>query len=38
MTLGATDRKALAEGRLLVRFYPRAGIAGISDVPVAFGK
>ena len=38
VTLGATDRKALAEGRLLVRFYPRAGIAAISDVPVTFTK
>jgi amidase len=38
VTLGAMDRKAIAEGRLLIRFYPRAGVAAISDVPVPLGK
>jgi amidase len=38
VTLGAVDRKAIAEGRLLIRFYPHAGVAAISDVPVAFTK
>ena len=37
VTLAAVDRTALAEGRLLIRFYPRGGPA-VGDVPVAFTK
>jgi len=37
VALGAADRKAIADGRLLVRFFPRDG-RRIGDVPVAFSK
>ena len=32
VTLGAVDRKAIADGRLMVRFFPRTGAVG--DVPI----
>jgi Asp-tRNA(Asn)/Glu-tRNA(Gln) amidotransferase A subunit family amidase len=32
VTLGAADRKAIADGRLMVRFFPRAG--AVHDVPI----
>ena len=32
VTLGAVDRKAIADGRLMVRFFPRTGPSG--DVPI----
>jgi Asp-tRNA(Asn)/Glu-tRNA(Gln) amidotransferase A subunit family amidase len=36
VTLAAADRKDLAEGRLLVRFYLRNGRGSTGDVPVSF--
>jgi Asp-tRNA(Asn)/Glu-tRNA(Gln) amidotransferase A subunit family amidase len=36
VTLGEADRKALAEGRLMVRFFPRDGLGSVGDVPIAF--
>jgi amidase len=36
ITLAAADRKDLAEGRLLVRFYLRNGRGSAGDVPVSF--
>ena len=35
LTLGAADRKAIADGRLLVRFFPRDRVS-IGDVPILF--
>ena len=38
VTLAAIDRKALADGALMVRFFPRDGRGTIGDVPIAFAK
>jgi len=38
VTLGAADRKAIADGRLLVRFFPRGGRGTISDVELTFQR
>jgi len=35
VTLGAADRKAIADGRLMVRFYPRDG-RSVGNVAIAF--
>jgi amidase len=38
VTLSAVDRKDLAEGHLIVRFYLRNGRGSAADVPVSFRK
>jgi amidase len=38
VTLAFTDRRDLAEGRLMLRFYARDGRGATGDVTIAFGK
>jgi amidase len=38
VTLAAVDRKALAEGALMVRFFPRDARGAVADASIAFGR
>jgi amidase len=38
VSLASVDRRALADGGLLIRFFPRDGRASVGDVPVSFKR